>query len=315
MPQTGTGTAATADRERSRNGGDPSRVSGAARAGRSLLGAVAGPVLGRIQRSLTADLDDRDPDYIRENLPFVWLLASLWFRGEVRDMDRIPEQGPVLLVGNHSGGNLTPDTLVFTLAFYTYFGVERRFHQLAHNLVLTSPVGPLLRRYGTVAASHDNARKALDAGAAVLVYPGGDWEVHRPSWQSGKVDFAGRRGFVRLALEADVPIVPIVAVGGQETALFLSHGQRLSHALRLDRLFRLKVLPISLTLPWIVNVGDFLGHLPLPSKITVQVVEPIDLVERFGVDPDVDEVYDHVTTEMQRTLDSLAAERRLPVIG
>jgi 1-acyl-sn-glycerol-3-phosphate acyltransferase len=230
-------------------------------------------------------------------------------------MDRIPEQGPVLLVGNHSGGNLTPDTLVFTLAFYTYFGVERRCHQLAHNLVLTSPVGPLLRRYGTVAASHQNARKALNAEAAVLVYPGGDWEVHRPSWQSGKVDFGGRRGFVRLALEADVPIVPIVAVGGQETALFLSHGQRLSRALRLDRLFRLKVLPISLTLPWIVNVGDFLGHLPLPSKITVQVLEPIDLLNRFGAHPDVDEVYEYVTTEMQRTLDSLAAERRLPVIG
>ena len=315
MPETGTGTAATADRERSRNGGDPSRVSGAARAGRSLLGAVAGPVLARVQERLAADLDDRDPDYIRENLPLVWLLSSLWFRGEVRDMDRIPEQGPVLLVGNHSGGNLTPDTLVFTLAFYTYFGVERRFHQLAHNLVLTSPVGPLLRRYGTVAASHQNARKALNAGAAVLVYPGGDWEVHRPSWQSGKVDFGGRRGFVRLALEADVPIVPIVAVGGQETALFLSHGQRLSRALRLDRLFRLKVLPISLTLPWIVNVGDFLGHLPLPSKITVQVLEPIDLLNRFGADPDVDEVYEYVTTEMQRTLDSLAAERRLPVIG
>jgi 1-acyl-sn-glycerol-3-phosphate acyltransferase len=280
-----------------------------------MLRSLAAPVIDRVKHRLTADLDDRDPDYIRENLPLVWLLSSLWFRGEVRDMDRIPEQGPVLLVGNHSGGNLTPDTLVFTLAFYTYFGVERRFHQLAHNLVLTSPVGPLLRRYGTVAASHDNARKALDADAAVLVYPGGDWEVHRPSWQSGKVDFAGRRGFVRLALEAGVPIVPIVAVGGQETALFVSHGQRLSHALRLDRLFRLKVLPISLTLPWIVNVGDFMGHLPLPAKITIQVLEPIDLIERFGRDPDVDAVYEHVTTEMQRTLDSLAAERRLPVIG
>ena len=313
--QTGTGTAATADRERSRNGGDPSRAATAARAGRSLLGALTRPVLGRIQDRLTADLDDRDPDYIRENLPFVWLLSSLWFRGEVRDMGRIPEHGPVLLVGNHSGGNLTPDTIVFTLAFYTYFGVERRFHQLAHNLVLTSPVGPLLRPYGTVAASHQNARKALDAGAAVLVYPGGDWEVHRPSWQSGKVDFAGRRGFVRLALEADVPIVPIVSAGGQETALFLSHGERLSKALRLDKLFRLKVLPISVTLPWIVNVGDFLGHLPLPAKLTVQVLEPIDLVERFGKDPDVDEVYDHVTAEMQAALDELMAERRLPVIG
>ncbi len=120
---------------------------------------------------------------------------------------------------------------------------------------------------------------------------------------------------MRLALEADVPIVPIVSAGGQETALFLSHGERLSKALRLDKLFRLKVLPISVTLPWIVNVGDFLGHLPLPAKLTVQVLEPIDLVERFGKDPDVDEVYDHVTAEMQAALDELMAERRLPVIG
>lgn len=281
----------------------------------TLLRSVAAPIVDRVKGRLTADLDDRDPDYIRENLPWVWLLASLWFRGEVRDMGRIPEDRPVLLVGNHSGGNITPDTTVFTLAFYTYFGVERRFHQLAHNLVLNSPIGPLLRRYGTVAASPENARKALDAGAAVLVYPGGDWEVHRPSWQSGKVDFAGRRGFVRLALETGVPIVPVVAIGGQETALFLSHGERLSRTLRLDRLFRLKVLPISLTLPWIVNVGDFLGHLPLPAKITIQVLEPIDLVERFGRDPDVDEVYDHVTNVMQEELDNLAAERRLPVLG
>jgi 1-acyl-sn-glycerol-3-phosphate acyltransferase len=281
----------------------------------TLLRSVAAPIVDRVKGRLTADLDDRDPDYIRENLPWVWLLASLWFRGEVRDMGRIPEDRPVLLVGNHSGGNITPDTTVFTLAFYTYFGVERRFHQLAHNLVLNSPIGPLLRRYGTVAASPENARKALDAGAAVLVYPGGDWEVHRPSWQSGKVDFAGRRGFVRLALETGVPIVPVVAIGGQETALFLSHGERLSRTLRLDRLFRLKVLPISLTLPWIVNVGDFLGHLPLPAKITIQVLEPIDLVERFGRDPDVDEVYEHVTNVMQEELDNLAAERRLPVLG
>ncbi len=318
MPPSGTGTAADARAQngRSSNGGDPTRrVTGAARAGRSLLGAVTGAVIERVRGRLTADLDDRDPDYIRENLPLVWLLSSLWFRGEVRDMGRIPDDRPVLLVGNHSGGNLTPDTLVFTLAFYTYFGVERRFHQLAHNLVLTSPVGPLLRPYGTVAASHENARKALEAGAAVLVYPGGDWEVHRPSWQSAKVDFAGRRGFVKLALETGVPIVPVVSIGGQETALFLSHGERLSHALRLDRLFRLKVLPISVTLPWLINVGDFLGHLPLPSKLTIQVLEPIDLAERFGVNPDVDEVYDHVTEAMQGALDGLAAERRLPVIG
>ena len=61
----------------------------------------------------------------------LWLAASLWYRGEVRGLGNVPDQGPVLLVGNHSGGNMTPDTLVFTLAFSTYFGVERAFFQLA----------------------------------------------------------------------------------------------------------------------------------------------------------------------------------------
>ena len=290
----------------------PKAVAGAAA---GLAGRVLGPVARNLGIRLSADLDDRDPDYIRENLPLNWLISTLWFRGEVRNLENVPEKGPVLLVGNHSGGNLTPDTIVFTVAFCAYFGVERPFYQLAHNLVLASPVGPLLRRYGTVSASHDHAREALEAGAAVLVYPGGDWEVHRPSWEGGKVDFAGRRGFVRLARDAGVPIVPIVSIGGQETALFLSNGHWLAKLLGVDKSLRLKVLPISLALPWILNVGDFLSHLPLPAKITTEVLEPIDLEEQFGPDPDIDEVYDYVTSAMQDALDGLAAERRLPVIG
>src|SRR4029077_3491756 len=117
----GAPTAAQEREDQSPNGGDP---------GHSPDGGAAEPSLLRLfvnelQSRLTADLDDRDPDFIRENLSLSWLIASIWFRGEVRDMERIPEEGPVLLVGNHSGGNITPDTIVFSLAFNTYFGVER----------------------------------------------------------------------------------------------------------------------------------------------------------------------------------------------
>ena len=269
-------------------------------------------VSGRVP---TADLDDRDPDYIRERLPWMWLLASYYFRADVRGLDRIPEDGPVLLVGNHSGGNLTPDTIVFTLAFGAYFGAERRFYQLVHNLVLAMPLPFPLKKYGSVPASHDNARLALERGAAVLVYPGGDWEVHRPSWDGNEVGFAGRKGFIKLALDAGVPIVPLVAVGGQETALFLSRGHRLAKVLGLDKAFRLKVLPISISLPWIINVGDMLGHVPLPAKLTVEAMEPIDLRERYGSSPDIDQIYEDITGQMQGKLDELASERRLPVIG
>ena len=293
------------------------------RVGRGLLSAAqdvasdaAGSATRRVRHRLRADLDDRDPDWLRERLPLLWLLATIWFRGEVRNLGNIPERGAVLLVGNHSGGNVTPDTFIFTLAFSSYFGIERKFHQLAHNLVVTLPwSGALIRRGGTVAASHENAEKALAAGAALLVYPGGDWEVHRPSWDSSKVEFAGRKGFIRLALDQDVPIVPVVSIGGQETALFLSRGDRIARAMRLDHILRLKVLPISLAVPWGLNVGDFLGHVPLPAKITTEVLPAIDVREQFGDEPDLDEVYEHITGEMQRTLDSLAAERRYPLIG
>ncbi len=294
----------------SHNGGDPSSEDE-----RNFLAQVASPLLDRISKRLSANLDDRDPDYIRQNLPFAWLLSTLWFRSEVRGLDKIPEDKPVLMVGNHSGGNLTPDTIVFTLAFCAYFGVERPFYQLAHNLVLASPYGQILRKYGTVTASHEHAQEVLSCGGALLVYPGGDWEVHRPSWESGKVDFAGRKGFIRLALEQEVPIVPVVSIGGQETALFLGQGGRLAKLLRLDKMFRLKVLPISIAPPWGINIGDFLGHFPLPAKITIEVLPPIDLKDRFGRNPDADEVYAEVTGLMQDKLDDLAAERRLPILG
>ena len=287
----------------------------AVRLAQDVAGGIAGRLGRSLQRRLTADLDDRDPDYIRENLSLSWLVASLWYRAEVRNLGNIPERGRVLLVGNHTGGNLSPETIIFTLAFSTYFGVERRYHQLAHNLVLASPLGPFLRRFGTVAASHANARKALEADAAVLVFPGGDWEVHRPSWQSSRIDFGGRKGFVRLALEQDAPIVPVVTIGGQETALWLDRGAWLARLLRLDKTMRLKVLPILIAPPWGLTIGDFLPRIPLPAKMTTEVLPAIEVRERFGPEPDADEVYEYVTGQMQATLDGLAAERRFPVIG
>ncbi len=284
----------------------------------SMTGLVSGAVNGLAERIAgsvpRADLDVRDTDYIRETLPGLWMLASLYFRADVRGLHHVPPEGPVLLVGNHSGGMMAPDLFVFVLAFSTHFGVERRFYQLAHNGVVGGPAGGLVRRYGTVAADPRNAELALRTGAAVLVYPGGDYEVFRPSWESGRVDFGGRKGFIRLALKLDVPIQPIVSIGSQETALFLSRGERLARLARLDKVLRLKTAPIMLALPFGLMPGVF-GHIPLPAKITIQVLPKIDLRERFGEDPDVGEIYDEVLARMQDVLTSLAEDRRLPVIG
>ena len=275
---------------------------------------IAAAVMGDAAGLATGDdnFGAWDPEHIARTLPVLNPLLSKYFRSEVRGLENVPATSPALLVGNHSGGTMIVDTFLFTFAFYDHFGVDRRFHQLAHNIAARIPG---LRRYGTLVASHENAQRAFALGAPVLVYPGGDIETFRPSWHSDRVEFAGRKGFVQLALDEGVPIVPIVSIGGQETALFLTRAERLAHALRLDRLARLKVLPISIGPPFGINLLDLPGRLPLPAKITIEVLPPIDLRERFGANPDVTAVYEHVTSVMQEALDRLADERTLPILG
>jgi 1-acyl-sn-glycerol-3-phosphate acyltransferase len=260
-----------------------------------------------------ANLDARDPAFIRSQLPAMWLLASIYFRAEVRGFDRVPQDGPVLFVGNHSGGNMTPDSIVFMLGFNTYFGVERPVYALAHAMVTAFPVvGTIGRKWGIVTADPAIAKTALERGSCVLVYPGGDVETHRPWTARNEIRFDGRKGFLKLAAETGVPIVPVVSIGGQETFLPLTDGRGIAKRLRLAQLGRLKILPVSLALPWGLNVGDFLGHIPFPAKITMEVLEPIDVRERFGSRAASDQAYDYVTLRMQETLTALAAERVLP---
>ena len=107
-----------------------------------------------------------------------------------------------------------------------------------------------------------------------------------------------------------VPIVPVVSCGGQSTYLPLTDGRRLVEVLGLNKLGRLKVLPISLAVQWGLNIGDMAGHVPLPVKILQEVLAPIDVIERFGAKKaDSDEAYEYVTSLMQETLTRLAAER------
>jgi 1-acyl-sn-glycerol-3-phosphate acyltransferase len=292
--------------------------AGAARMTAAMAGDVAGFVdpRGSNGRASQDPFEAWDPAYIRQTLPTLRMFADVYHRAEVRGLGNIPEEGPVLLVGNHSGGTLISDTFVLGQAFYDHFGPLRRFHQLAHDLVFKIPgARASLSRYGTVPASPANMERALDLGAALLVYPGGDHETYRPSWESAKIDFAGRTGFVRLALEHRTPIVPVVAIGGQETALFLGQGRQIAELLRLDRLLRVKVFPAQIGPPYGVTVMDLPGRIPLPAKITIRALPKIDLAERLGPDADEDDAYELVTSTMQRALDKLDEERDLPVVG
>ena len=105
----------------------------------------------------------------------------------------------------------------------------------------------------------------------------------------------------------------MVALGGQETALFLGRGRRLASVLQLDRLLRLKVLPLAIGPPFGLTVLDL--RIPLPSKITIRVLEPIDLRAQLGSDSDPHDGYRHVTDAMQDSLSAPSRKRCFPVIG
>ncbi len=300
-------------RRRARSAGPPSPL-------REIIDTLDGTVQGVIERGRKGSLDERDPEYMERNLRWLNYVADYYFRGEVRHIERIPAKGPVLLVGNHSGGMATPDTWVFMVNFLRHFGLSRPSYALAHNIVMGLPLmGTMLRKSGTLPAHPDYARAALRKGASVLVYPGGDEDVFRTWSERNRIHLANRTGFVRLALQERVPIQPVVSIGGHETVFVASDGKKLARVLGLER-FRLKALPIMFCLPWGISPGNYLLHLPLPAKITVEVGEPIDFHAQFGKldarDPEVLwACYHYVEQRMQGILDSLAEERRLPVLG
>jgi 1-acyl-sn-glycerol-3-phosphate acyltransferase len=264
------------------------------------------------------DFDDSelakwDPGFTELARKVIAPAMKLYFRAEVRGLESFPPAGGAMVVCNHSGGVLTPDVFVLGPAFYEKLGYDRPLHTLAHYGVFFTPFAGWLRRLGVVHASRENAAKALHSGAVVLVFPGGDYDSFRPTTTRNVIDFNGRKGYVRTAIEAGVPIVPAVSIGAQETQLFLTRGAGLAKRLGLKRI-RLEILPLTIGFPFGLT-STMPPNLPLPSKIVTEVLEPIDIAALFGEDPDVDEVDAHVRAVMQSALDRLARQRRFPVLG
>lgn len=254
-----------------------------------------------------------DPGLVEKTMGVLRPFLKLYHRSEVRGLESFPPGG-ALVVSNHSGGLFPMDVPVFALGFYDTFGYDRPVFTLSHDMVLTGPTADFFIKNGFIRANHENADEALRSGGVVVVFPGGDYDVYRPTFSANKIDFDGRTGYVKAAINAGVPIVPTVAIGGQESQIYLTRGTGVAKLLRLDKLFRAKILPISVGFPFGLSAVVPL-NIPLPTKIVMQVLDPIDITAKFGEDPDIHAVDAHVRSVMQRALDDLAAERRLPVIG
>ena len=262
----------------------------------------------------TSDAAQWDRDLTEQVVGWLRPLIKIYHRAEVLGLELIPPGG-ALVVSNHSGGMFPMDIPAFAVSFYEKFGYERPVYTLSHNLLRSLPTDILVRT-GFIRASHGDADEALRRGGVVVVFPGGDYDACRPSLSANTIDFAGRTGYVKAALNAGVPLVPMVGIGGQQTQLFLSRGRSLAKALRLDRAVGSKQFPLSIGFPFGFSAGGLVPmNLPLPSKIVHRVLPPLDIPAMFGSQPDVDDVDAHVRAVMQSGLDDLARQRRFPVIG
>ncbi len=278
------------------------------------------PVHALLSRRIVAGRADtsrqRDPDFIRRQLPAIARYTS-YFTPEVRGLDRLPAAGPALLVGNHSGLFYMPEVWTSGQAVLSRRGIAAPAYLLAYDLLFAVPaVGSYLRQLGAIPASSGEAESALARGACVLVYPGGDLEACRPWTQRNKVDFAGRKGFIKLALRSGVPVLPVVAHGGHHAVMVLARGDRLARAAGL-RSLRVNVFPVLAGFPFGIN-SILTPPLPQPAHLTVEFLPALDWTAYGpGAADDarvISACYEDITERMQAVLDRLAAEDPRPLL-
>lgn len=261
------------------------------------------------------DLGARDPELLRLIHDVGEIVARYYFRLRVEGVDHVPATGPVLLVGNHSGGLVPSEGFFMAGAISDRFGPERAVYALGHDFLFEDPtLARYAGRLGILRAGHGSAHRALAAGAAVLVFPGSDLDTFRPFRDRNKVVLGGRTGFIKLALREGVPIVPVVTAGTHEQMIVVARGDRLARMIGAHRWARTEVLPLMLALPWGLTTG-FLPYLPLPAQTTVSFLPAMrwPALGRDAADrPDaVAQCYREVEAAMQAELDRITRGRRL----
>ena len=260
-------------------------------------------------------LDERDPEVIKFLMPLWEWLYHHYFQVKTEGWHHVPAKGKMLVVGSHNGGLAAPDMFMFMYDWFRRYGYERLAYGLMHPTVwkVCPEIARLAVNCGAVVAHPKMAISALQRDAAVVVFPGGAQDVFRPHKLRHQIYFAGRKGFIKLALREESPIIPIVSTGAHDTLIILAdfyqqvrqlHEWGMPWLLGIDPV----VFPIYLGLPWVVGIGP-LPNLPLPVPIRTRICAPI-VFERYGRAAAgnrdyVDECYEKVRSKMQQELDDL----------
>ncbi len=223
-----------------------------------------------VRRRLSGDYDidefGFDPELNdRLLLPLIRPLYEHWFRVELIGADNVPDDGPALIVGNHSG-TLPIDGVMLQVGLHDHHPAQRNLRLLGADLVYQIPVlAHLARKSGHTLACQADAARLLSKGEVVGVFPEGFKGVGKPYSQRYKLQRFGRGGFVATALRAQVPIIPCAIVGAEEIY------PKIADLKPLARLLGFPYFPVTPTWPML----GLLGLVPLPSKWLIAFGEPI----------------------------------------
>jgi 1-acyl-sn-glycerol-3-phosphate acyltransferase len=229
-----------------------------------------------------------------------------WFRVEQEGIENVPSEGGALIVSNHSGA-LPPDAPMIMQAIRNEHSDPRPLYMLGEHWFKGYPgVGMLANKIGLVPAHAANAQRLLrDEGRLVLVFPEGQKGTRKLFWQRYKLRRFGRGGFVKTALRAGVPIVPIAVIGAEEAMPIFAHVPLL------QRLTGLIYFPVNHAFP---HFGAAAGMMYLPAKFKIRFLEPISLDGYGPADAEdlelVQRLAEGVRERIQGEVDRLIAERK-----